>query len=115
MAAAEVDWEAYFKSIKTVCPWSYAAFKRAAVDLTLWRGVISPLGNWEVRLYLAPRHNPRQLKKMSDRFNRERPQEEWLWSHPSFENYSTPVPCFIQQDRQTLENIRFSMEKQSKA
>jgi hypothetical protein len=113
VAVAEVDWNQYFESIKRVCPWSHVAFKRAAIDLTLWRGVISPLGNWEARLYLAPRHNPRQLKKMSDRFNRERPTEEWLWSHPTFGNHSTPVACFIQQDRQRLETIRFSTNKQT--
>jgi len=112
---AEVDWNLYFDTIKRVCPWSHAAWKRAAVDLTLWRGTISPLGNWEARLYLAPRHNPRQLKKMSDRFNRERPHEEWLWSHPSFENYSTPVPCFIQQDRKQLEKARNCIEKKRNA
>ena len=109
---AEVDWKQYFETIKTVCPWSHAAFKRAAVDFTLWRGTISPLGNWEARLYLAPRHNPRQLKKMAARFNIQRPTEEWLWSHPRFGNYSTPVPVFIQQDRSRLEMIRFSLEKQ---
>jgi hypothetical protein len=47
---------------------------------------------------------------MADRFNRERPAEEWLWSHPSFAHNSTPVACFIQQDRQRLETIRFSLE-----
>ena len=114
MADVEVNWKQYFHSIKTVCPWSHVAFKRAAIDLTLWRGVISPLGNWEARLYLAPRHNPRQLKKMSDRFNRQRPDEEWLWSHPKFEHFSTPVPCFIQQDRLTLEKARFNTKKISK-
>jgi len=111
VADVEVDWKQYFESIKTVCPWSHAAFKRAGIDLTLWRGIISPLGNWEARLYLAPRHNPRQLKKMSNRFNILRPDEEWLWSHPSFKNNSTPVPCFIQQNRQQLEKARKSLEK----
>lgn len=115
MAAVEVDWDSYFLSIKTVCPWSFVAHKRAAIDLTVWRGVISPLGNWEARLYLAPRHTPRQLKKMTARFNRERPDEEWLWSHPRFANNSTPVACFIQQDRFKLEKARKTQQKNNLA
>jgi hypothetical protein len=110
VADVAVDWNSYFQSIKTECPWSLAAWKRGAIDLTLWRGSIFPLGTWEARLYLAPRHNPRQLKKMSMRFNTQRPHEEWLWSHPSFLNNSTPVPVFIQQDRDKLTYIRRKLE-----
>jgi hypothetical protein len=107
-----VDWQHYFESIRSACPWSYTAWRRGAIAITLWRGIITPLGSWKARLYLAPKHNPRQLRKMSERFNRERPEDEWLYSHPRFGVNSTPVPCFIQQDRQKLENIRLNMRKE---
>ena len=108
---AEVDWCKYFYAIKNICPWSYAAYKKGAIDFIQWRGTIFSLGQYEARIYLAPRHKFRQLKKMSNRFNNERPDEEWLWSHPVFGNNSTPVPCFIQQDRKRLENARLLYQK----
>ena len=48
---------------------------------------------------------------MSERFNDTRPSEEWLWSHPDFGHYSTPVPVLIQQDRTSLEKARKSYGK----
>ena len=110
MADAAVDWTEYFRSIKKVCPWSWAAWQRGEILITTWiprrfnnRSAI-PSGVQAV-VHLAD-HNPRQLKKMCDRFNRTRPEEEWLWSHPDFGHYSTPVPVFIQQDRFLLESAR---------
>jgi hypothetical protein len=103
---AKADWHSYFGLIKTVCPWSYSAWRRGAIEITEWHGIILPLGSQEARLYLAPQHNPRQLRKMSQRLNSQRPSEEWLYSHPSFGKNSTPTPCFIQQDRRRLEEIR---------
>jgi hypothetical protein len=104
--ADAVNWNQYFETIRSVCPWSYTAWRRGAISITVWRGIITPLGSWQAHIYLAPQHNPRQLRKMTERFNREREQEEWLYSHPRFGDYSTPVPCFIQQDRTVLESIR---------
>lgn len=111
MADVAVDWHSYFESISVVCPWSLGAWRREGIDIQQWCGEVNPLDTWEARIYLAPRHKPRQLKKMADKFNNTRPKEEWLWSHPDFGNHSTPVPCFIQQHRNVLENIRKSLEK----
>lgn len=105
------DWAAYFESIRIVCPWSLAAWKREGIDVQKWCGEVVPLDSREARLYIAPRHNPRQLKKMTDKLNITRQQEEWLWSHPSLGENATPVPCFIQQHRNVLETIRKSLEK----
>jgi hypothetical protein len=102
------DWGDYFGSIKTACPWSYSAWRRGAIEITLWTGVIANLDSRAARIYLAPQHNPRQLRKMSQRLNSSRPSEEWLYSHPRFGENSTPTACFIQQDRRTLELIRKS-------
>lgn len=113
MAEDAVNWNEYFCSIGSVCPWSLRSWRKGAIAITIWHGIITPLGSWEARLYLAPKHNPRQLKKMADRFNRTRPQEEWLWSHPQYQHHSTPVACFIQQDRKTLEMIRLNMKNKT--
>jgi len=106
VADVAVDWESYFKSIRQVCPWSWAAWKKQQITITNWHSQIFELGNFQARLYIAPNHNARQLKKISNRLNRERPHEEWLWSHPDFAHNSTPVPVFIQQDRLILERAR---------
>lgn len=106
MADVAVDWSKYFNSIKTVCPWSLSAWKRGGIDIQSWRGEAIPLDSWDARIYLAPHHKPRQLKKMCDRFNRDNPSEEWLWSHPVFEDNSAPIACFIQQDRERLLLLR---------
>lgn len=106
MADAEVDWTQYFENIKEVCPWSYSAWLKREIQIISWQSRIIDLGSYKARLYTTTKHNPRQLKKMSDRFNRERQHEEWLWSHPDFGFNSTPIAVFIQQDRQGLEQAR---------
>lgn len=110
MAEDAVNWEEYFFNIKTVCPWSWAAWQRQQIHITKWHSHILDLGSYQARLYIAPRHNPRQLKKMCDRFNSQRTHEEWLWSHPVFEHNSTPVSVFIQQDKLLLERARMNQE-----
>lgn len=106
MADVAVDWHCYFESIKRVCPWSWSAWQRGAIDIQLWRGQVYPLGSWSARVYMAPNHNSRQLKKQMDKLNTARDDEEWLYSHPRFGNNSAPIPCLIQQDYNTLQNIR---------
>lgn len=105
MAAVEVNWHDYFESIKAVCPWSLQAHRNNLIDIVEWQGIVFDLGNYEARIYTS-KHNARQLKKIHNRLNEQRPEEEWLWSHPSYEDYSAPVPCLIQQDRAKLYSIR---------
>ena len=111
MAVEEVNWHNYFETIKNVCPWSWASWQKNKIDIISWHSQIINLNYYEARVYIAARHNPRQLKKMSDRFNRERPNEEWLWSHPDYGFNSTPVAVFIQQDRQILDDLRRNLNK----
>ena len=106
MAEDAVDWTEYFQNIKKVCPWSTVAWRNKEIHITNWQSKIIDLGSYTARLYCTSSHNPRQLKRMTDRFNRERTHEEWLWSHPKFGNNSTPVAVFIQQDRHSLERAR---------
>lgn len=106
MADVEVDWHTYFEKIKKVCPWSYSAWLKGEIDITTWQGNIIDLGSYKARLYTTKTHKPRQLKKMTDRFNVEREHEEWLYSHPNFGINSTAIGVFIQQDRKGLEEAR---------
>lgn len=110
MADAEADWNAYFENIKEVCPWSWSAWQQGAIQVTAWYNHVENLEHNQARLYIAHKHKPRQLKKIAQRLNRTRPEEEWLWSHPKFEFYSTPVPTLIQQDRHKLEKARKNLK-----
>lgn len=113
VADVAVNWEEYFNSIRSVCPWSITAWRKQEIQITNWHSHILELGSLQARVYVAPKHNPRQLKKMSDRFNAQRPNEEWLWSHPSYKHHSTPVPVLIQQDRAKLLHIRSKLNDNS--
>lgn len=106
MADVAADWNKYFRDIKSVCPWSYSAWKKQEIQITNWHSHILELGSYQARIYIAPKHKPRQLKKIADRLNTQRQHEEWLWSHPQYANNSTPVPVLIQQDRERLEAVR---------
>ena len=107
VADVEVNWETYFQNIKKVCPWSYSAWQNGEIHITTWQSNIIDLGSlYKARLYTTRKHNPRQLKKMTDRFNVERDHEEWLYSHPKFGINSTEVAVFIQQDRRGLQQAR---------
>ncbi len=114
MADVAVNWKEYFYSIRSVCPWSWAAWQRNEIQITTWiprQRNVSAIPNGIQAVVHIAKHNPRQLKKMCDRFNHEREHEEWLWSHPDYGNFSTQVPVFIQQDRKLLENARKSAHK----
>jgi len=97
-----VDWELYFLKIKSVCPWSYAAWRRGQIEIVYTRKT-RPLGDLAARVY-AIDLTKRRLKKLAK--SRDHGQDDWLWSHPEFGAYATPVPCLIQQDRAKLNNIR---------
>lgn len=105
VADAEVNWDEYFESIKTVCPWSLKAWRQNQIEIIKWHSQPQDLENLQARIYIS-KHNPRQLKKISKKLNSLRPKEEWLWSHPSFGNHSSHVPILIQQDRDKLYYIR---------
>lgn len=101
-----MDWNEYFKSIKPVCPWSWASWSKGHIEIDSWEGHPKDLGNLDARVYTAPKRKFRILKKIAKRMNDEFPNEEWLWSHPDFGNNSTEIPVLIQQDRTKLEQAR---------
>lgn len=111
MEAKSVNWAAYFESIKCECPWSLGAYKQNKIRIQGWHSQILDLGTDEAIVYTAPKHRPRQLKRITERLNRDYPQYEFLWSHPKHGYNSTPVPVIIQQDQKRLESIRNRLEK----
>lgn len=112
MAAAkeEVDWAAYFAHISEVCPWSKPAWHKGLVDIVKWNKQVMPLDNYLARVYVVDL-NPRRLKKLANSLENRSEHDEWLWSHPRYGGYSTPVPVLIQQDRQQLDTIRQQLSK----
>ena len=110
----EVNWLKYYESISEVCPWSlgYCTVPGLAhVDLEATVGR-QPLNNDLIaRVYYSTDWTSRQLLDMADAYNDLYPEEEWLYSHPSYGGYSTPVPALIQQDRAILEEARNKKRK----
>jgi hypothetical protein len=106
--SAEVDWLSYFESIQQECPWSLKAWKQGKICIAKWKGTALPLDAYSARMYLMEL-NPRRLKKLCKKLDIEDKDCEWLWSHPSYGNNSTPVPVLIQQNRKQLNDIRSSM------
>jgi hypothetical protein len=61
-------------------------------------------------MYLHKNASGRNLKKIMERMNEIRHDEEWLFSHPMYRGHSTPVPILIQQDLELLTKARKGRE-----
>ena len=111
MAQAEnqpsVDWLAYFQKIKHECPWSLAAYERGPLDIRPWQGQALPLEHYHARMYTVDLE-PEELQQLAASLD-EGPCE-WLWSHPGYGPWATPVSVLIQQDRKTLNELRNRLE-----
>lgn len=103
-----IDWGEYFASIKSVCPWSRPYWLKQKIDVQQWRGSkkITELGNYVARVWLHEHASGRQLCNIHHRMNELRPHEEWLYSHPQYKGFSTPVPVLIQQNLEVLTKAR---------
>lgn len=112
--AEVVDWFEYFTRIQTECPWSLAAYQRGLIDIQPWRDYKIPLGSYQARVYTFKTITARQLKKICNRWDNLDHECEWLWSHPTYRRYSTPIPVMIQQNRQQLAQIRQSLSRKSR-
>jgi hypothetical protein len=102
--SAEVDWGEYFHSIRSTCPWSWAAWQKGLISIQKWRKQVVDLEPYHARVYVLDL-NPRRLKKLCQRLDKDL-ECEWLWSHPRYKLNSTPVPVLIQQHRAKLNEIR---------
>ena len=104
-----VDWLAYFESIRSECPWSYAAYQRGLIDIVQYQGTSEPLGDYQARMYCvqAPDSTIEALAVAHDHG-----QDEWLFSSPGYGEYATPVPVLIQQNRQQLNQLRTQLQQE---
>lgn len=101
--AADVNWYAYFKSIRQECPWSYAAYIKGQIDIVDYQGQVKPLGEYQARVYVvnAPNETVEALAAALDHG-----VDEWLFSYPNYGEFAAPVAILIQQDRAKLRTLR---------
>jgi len=102
-----VDWLAYFESIQTECPWSLRAYRQGAIGIVNWTDTdtVLPLGNLQARMYIVDYPNS-IVQAMAEELDSQDIHCEWLFSHPGYGDYATPVSVLIQQDRNTLAHLR---------
>jgi hypothetical protein len=105
-----VDWYAYFKSIRTECPWSYAAYIHGKIDIVEYEGRVLPLGNYEARVYVIHATDA-QVEAICHSLNYG--SDEWLFSYPGYGPYATPVSILIQQNRSRLKELRQQLDAES--
>lgn len=105
-----VDWYSYFKSIRTECPWSYAAYLHGEIDICEYTGQVKPLGNFQARVYIV--HAPNEtVEALAAAFDHG--EDEWLFSYPGYGEFATPVSVIIQQNRQRLRELRAKLNNNS--
>jgi hypothetical protein len=97
-----VNWDLYFLKIQEVCPWSMIAWHKGKIDIVKTKTIL-PLGDYRARIYIF-NLSRRRLKKLCKQ--RDQGECEWLWSHPTYGDNGTPLPCLIQQSRHTLTQLR---------
>jgi len=100
-----VDWYAYFKSIRSECPWSYSAYIKGLIDIVEYSGYSIPLGRYQARMYIVRAPNA-TVTAIAEGFNYTDPECEWLFSYPGYGDYATPVSVLIQQNRAELNQLR---------
>lgn len=105
-----VNWADYFRLIRTECPWGYRAYQQGKIDIQKWQGHVIPLGSFMARVYVSDSsYGVEQLAQALDYG-----EDEWLFSYPGYGEFATPVPVLIQQNRQTLAEIRSKLASSSK-
>jgi len=85
------------------------AWHKGKVDIVKTKRIL-PLGDYRARIYIF-NLSKRRLKKLCKL--RDQGECEWLWSHPEYGAYATPLPCLIQQNRQELTAIRSKLNASS--
>ena len=114
-----IDWQGYYASIKSVCPWSYKAFMNdnilvieyGANTFKTWSCLFTGT-KYEAFVFKMPQITAEELHTLCDHYNEtlgDKYKSEFLWSHNEEGGDSTPVPVIIQQDKAQLETLRESM------
>ena len=113
---SNIDWSEYFAAIISVCPWSKSFWKQQKIAVHPSKGTknILPLDEYVARMWIHKHASGRILVNIHHRLNDERTHEEWLFSHPCYGGYSTPVPVLIQQDLISLTKARNQNKKRDK-
>ena len=103
-----VDWLAYFKSIRSECPWSLPAYEKGLIDIVDYTGQALPLGKYHARVYVitAPDETVEAICAGLNYGS-----DEWLFSYPGYGPFATPVSILIQQDRKTLAELRAKLNE----
>jgi hypothetical protein len=110
---SHVDWQAYYASIKRVCPWSYRSYMANKIltltyssrDFSTWGKFLKYTG-YDSVVYVCEDRDSAWLDAKCDELNAQQETYQWLWSHPAEGGDSTPVPVLIQQERALLEGLR---------
>lgn len=98
-----VDWTAYFKSIRSECPWSHRAHEQGLIDIVFYTGDILPLGKYSARVYVVDLEDS-ALEALAEALDHG--EDEWLFSYPGYGEWATPQAVLIQQNRHELNQIR---------
>lgn len=101
--ASNTDWGQYFARIRKRCPWSYAAWRKGAIDVVPWLGVRLVLQPFEARIYRV--NDAATAERLSVEFEDDE-EYIWLFSHPDYGPNATPEPVLIQQDKAVLSALR---------
>ena len=105
-----VDWYGYFKSIRRECPWAYQSYLNGNIDIVEYQGRVIPLGNYHARVYVISAPNE-TVEAICAGLNHG--SDEWLFSYPGYGEFAAPVSILIQQDRQTLKDLREKLNASS--
>ena len=111
-----IDWQGYYASIKSVCPWSYKAYMNdniLVIDYSpncfkTWSCLFTGT-KYEAFVYKMPQVTAEELHTLCDHYNEtlgDKYKSEFLWSHNEEGGDSAPVPIIIQQDKAQLEKLR---------
>jgi len=103
-----VNWYQYFKSIRVECPWSYSAYLHGQIDIVDYSGDIQPLGKYLARVYVV-NQSEQEVEALAQALDHG--EDEWLFSYPGYGDWATPVPVLIQQNRQTLADLRSKLNE----
>lgn len=120
----EVNWDQYFQSIRSVCPWSLQSFRQGRIDFVpfSWEGIRARDHTW-IRL-TQPNFDAVIYQTLNDTSSEEldyiceyMEQSKhciYFWSHPDYTKgdwNQAPVPIIIQQDRKHLLKARQAIIK----
>lgn len=109
----EVDWSAYFKSIRSVCPHSLESFQGNRIHLVPFYYLFhqahwyNALDRFDAILFIGDNKvSLGLLKNLVDYLEKEYKHLEVFYSYPDEGTYSTPKPTIIMQKRIVLQRAR---------